>query len=715
MESVSFPSVRQGGHVLSFVEGFPRLFGRYALLTSFGRGGMGEVFLAKQRVGETSRLCVVKTLRGDLADSREYIGRFKDEAHVVVQLNHAHISQVYEYGVVGTDHFLVMEFIHGVNLRELLQDQQALGVPLEPGLAILLVSTTLDALAYAHRLRSPTTGEPLRVVHRDVSPANVMVGFEGDVKLIDFGLAESALKQEQTETRAVMGKVGYMSPEQARGEDVDGRCDQFAAAVMLYEAVVGDRFYGDWNTHQIWQRVGVGGHVPRRWGHVPEPLRPVLARALDADPARRYPDCDAFRDDVDEVRARLAPRANKSLLRETLRRLYAARIEAEGALIARFAHVLPPAEGQPSPPSEGQPSAPAERKSSSPAPSLLSLSLPSLSLPRSPPSAASTEPFLTSPSQPAGLPAQPGRVPGDALDHGAAPVPPPSSAAAGALGSSSPPSSSSSGEPTVSSRAIATANPAARTLVAALVGAVVVAVVAVVVGGLPSLLVTGDEAAPLADAATVVATAVVDAGPGSNAPRSVPAVDGRTGPAVIEVAGTAPVVLEVVPDVVPHAVSGPLEVVGSNPGSPPVDGSSRAVPGARTADAGRGRATPPSQSRSPPTSRLPPDAAVPAGPVPVTAAAAAVPGTAVPPGTTGTAAPSRPSTASAPSAPVRPTLQQLTTEELVARTLACAKVPPELKSLLGRSQGEQRRVIALAQLQRHCPPPPTAASTVSGR
>jgi serine/threonine protein kinase len=489
--------------VLSIVEGFPRLFGRYALLTSFGRGGMGEVFLAKQRVGETARLCVVKTLRGDLADSREYIGRFKDEAHVVVQLNHAHISQVYEYGVTGVDHFLVMEFIHGVNLREFLQDQQKSGGALDAGLALFVVSTTLDALAYAHRLRSPTTGEQLRVVHRDVSPANVMVGFEGDVKLIDFGLAESSLKQEQTETRAVMGKVGYMSPEQARGDDVDGTCDQFAAAVMLYEAVSGDRFYGDWNTHQIWQKVGFGGHVPRRWSSVPEPLRPILSRALDADPRRRYPDCDAFRDDLDELRARLAPRANKTMLRETLRRLYAPRIDAEQQLIAGFAHVLPPVEGAVPPPSSSQ----------------------SISAPRAAAQAPATEPFLTSPSQPAGLAVHPGRPPGagpEAFSSSVPPtsmpppqVPPASAVVAPRLSMAAPASSlsdsssSSPFEPTMSSRAVTTAgavtNPAGRNLViAAALG------VAAVVGGVWIARSGGGDVA--VDAGAVDAGAVVDAG-----------------------------------------------------------------------------------------------------------------------------------------------------------------------------------------------------------
>src|SRR5687768_18024164 len=121
-----------------------------------------------------------------------------------------------------------MEYVPGANLKGLASDARRLKERIDPGLALYVTSQILDALSYAHRLKSPITGEHLRLVHRDVSPANVMVAFEGEVKLIDFGLAESTLKTEETETRLVMGKVAYMSPEQARGEEVDGRCDQFA-------------------------------------------------------------------------------------------------------------------------------------------------------------------------------------------------------------------------------------------------------------------------------------------------------------------------------------------------------------------------------------------------------------------------------------------------------------------------------------------------------
>jgi serine/threonine-protein kinase len=432
--------------VLRIVEGFPRSFSRYALLTAFGRGGMGDVYLAKQRVGAGERLVVVKTLRGDLAADQEYVRRFLDEARVVTQLNHAHISTVYEAGVVGQDHYLTMEFIHGVNLKEF---AAALRGPLEPGLALVVADGVLDALAYAHRLRSPTTQEPLHIVHRDVSPANVMIGFEGEVKLIDFGLAESALKTEHTETRVVMGKVAYMSPEQARGDDVDGACDQFAAAITLYELLTGDRFYGDMNNHQIWQVVGVGGFVPRSWQKVPPPLRLPLATALDKNPTARFADCDAFRAALDDVRAEHFPRSSPQKLRELVQGLYRDRIHDERQLIASFAHLEPPTHEVAT--DHAQP----------------------VVLP--PPSA--TEPHFTSPSAPAPGPG-PGHLAGATVSSRLEPSRPSSPSGPPPV-SSSPPAAapSSPGEATL---ATAVTNPAGRTF-AALGGAVVlVGIVAVI-------------------------------------------------------------------------------------------------------------------------------------------------------------------------------------------------------------------------------------------
>jgi serine/threonine protein kinase len=316
--------------------GLPRAFGRYALLASLGRGGMGEVFLARHGALEgAERLCVVKTLRGDLTSNTEYLGRFLDEARIVVQLSHAGICHVFDAGRVDDDVYIAMEFIPGVNLRMLLSAMQENGATLTTSLALHIASEVLDALAYAHRLRHRTTGVQLNVVHRDVSPHNVMVSFEGEVKLIDFGLAESNIKEEHTATQQVLGKVAYMSPEQARGDSVDAATDQFASAIMLYEMLAQDRFYGEMTTHQIWQIVGHGGFRPRHLDRVPAPVVPILLRALAPTIDERYANCDDLRDAIDDVRATHFPGSGKRDLRQLLRTTFAAKVIDVERLIAR--------------------------------------------------------------------------------------------------------------------------------------------------------------------------------------------------------------------------------------------------------------------------------------------------------------------------------------------------------------------------------------------
>ena len=234
-------------------DGFPRAFGNYVLLTNFAKGGMGEVYLAKTGgIEGVDRLCVLKKLRPDVGHEDEYVRRFMDEARIVVQLSHANIAHVFDAGQVGNETYLAMEYIPGATLRDIFARVTKLGLKVDPAVFIWIMCDILDALDYAHALKHPMTGKLLNVVHRDISPQNVMVSFDGATKLIDFGLAASDLKEEQTESQVVMGKVAYMSPEQARGEPVTASCDQFAAAVCLYELLVGQRFYGSYTTCQIW-------------------------------------------------------------------------------------------------------------------------------------------------------------------------------------------------------------------------------------------------------------------------------------------------------------------------------------------------------------------------------------------------------------------------------------------------------------------------------
>jgi serine/threonine protein kinase len=308
--------------------GFPRRFGAYLLLSPIAQGGMGDVFLASTvGVAGAVRLVVIKTLRQDLAMEDGYTNRFLDEARVVIQLQHPNISQVFDVGCIDGTHYFAMEHILGTNLRRLLDLLGKAKGRVPVPIAMFIAAEMLDGLDCAHQHRHALTNEPLRVVHRDVSPHNIMISLNGEVKVIDFGLAESALKVEQTETKVVLGKIAYMPPEQARGEELDASADQFAAAVVLYEMVTGERFYGERTQPQIWAIAGHPGFLPDRIGDIEPDLAAILRRGLASHPNERFPTCGAF---AKKLRALLNDRyleTSRATLRDFVRQSAARELE----------------------------------------------------------------------------------------------------------------------------------------------------------------------------------------------------------------------------------------------------------------------------------------------------------------------------------------------------------------------------------------------------
>ncbi|MBI1948823.1 MAG: serine/threonine protein kinase [Deltaproteobacteria bacterium] len=323
-------------------EEFPRTFGNYLLLAPVARGGMGEVFLAKHgTVAGLEKHCVVKTLRPHLTDDREYTTRFIDEARIVVQLNHRNICHVFDVGAVGERYYLAMEYIAGRDLRTVTYSVSEQGGVLAPGLALHCVCEVLEALDYAHRHADAATGRPLLLVHRDVSPQNVMVSWEGEVKLIDFGLAASSLKIEQTSPNVVMGKLAYMAPEQVRGEKVDGRADQFAVGVMLYEVLVGERFYDGRSPYEIWGLAAQGGFRPRGWDVLDDDVKAILDRALAATTNGRYATCNEMREALQAYRYARGLHGDGPMLRSLMQKVFAADIDESKKTIAVLSSARP--------------------------------------------------------------------------------------------------------------------------------------------------------------------------------------------------------------------------------------------------------------------------------------------------------------------------------------------------------------------------------------
>jgi serine/threonine protein kinase len=270
-------------------------FGRYRLVRRLATGGMAEVHLATvDGAAGFRRQVVIKRVRAELSHERRFLRALVQEARLCALLQHPSIVQVLDFGERGGEYFLAMEYVEGVNLAYVLGRCRALGRPLSAGVVCYLGSELGAALAYAHDLRD-SAGRPLNIVHRDVSPSNIMVTPQGGVKLLDFGIAKAALHDpgDLTSAGVIKGKLSYMSPEQAEGQLIDQRSDIFSLGVVLYECLTGQRLFRSVNKHEAVRRVRECRVAP------PSSIRPELDPALDAlvlkmlarDPGARFQHC----------------------------------------------------------------------------------------------------------------------------------------------------------------------------------------------------------------------------------------------------------------------------------------------------------------------------------------------------------------------------------------------------------------------------------------
>jgi serine/threonine protein kinase len=288
------------------------LFGGYELERPLGHGGMAETFLATHRgpQGFVRRVCL-KRILPTLAADAAFVRAFQEEARLAVRLVHPHIAQVYDFGSDQGTWWMTLEFIGGGDLRELLR---RMGAPLEVDFARVLIIDIASALAYAHELE--IDGQPARIVHRDVSPSNVLVDELGNFKLADFGIAKSALSTANTTRGAVKGKAWYMSPEQAAGKPLDGTADLWALGVVLYEALSGRRPF-DGATDLATMLQVLEGKRPKLIEvapHVPQDFCDVIERLLCVDTGGRFASASALLDALANIapptstRRRLAAR-----------------------------------------------------------------------------------------------------------------------------------------------------------------------------------------------------------------------------------------------------------------------------------------------------------------------------------------------------------------------------------------------------------------------
>jgi hypothetical protein len=257
------------------------------LLCLLARGGMAEVHLARMTgIGQFEKLLVVKRILPQLARDPELVSMFLDEARIAASLHHLNTVQVFDVDVQSGQPYFSMEFLHGHDLRDL-RTQAGSRLPLDQALAIVIA--VCAGLHHAHERRS-AAGAPLHLVHRDVSPHNVFVTFDGGVKLIDFGIAKAADRASTTQTGALKGKFSYMSPEQARCEKVDRRSDLFSVSILLYELTLGERLFVGNNEYELLQTVVDADVVPptTRDPNYPAELERIVMKGLRREPRARY-------------------------------------------------------------------------------------------------------------------------------------------------------------------------------------------------------------------------------------------------------------------------------------------------------------------------------------------------------------------------------------------------------------------------------------------
>jgi serine/threonine-protein kinase len=264
---------------------------KYRIIDKLDSGGMAEIYRAEAELFQGMKKKVaIKRILPNLTRNKKFVAMFLDEARLSLYLDHANVVHVFDIGRAGNTYFIVMEYVDGMNLRSLTESLRRQGSRLDTGHALYVGLEICKGLGYAHDMRSPDDDRPLGIVHRDVSPPNILLSRNGEVKLVDFGLAKAASQVEQTEPGVVKGKFSYLAPEAASGQDIDYRADIFACGIILFEMLTGRRlFYGetDYQTVELVRQARIPSFTALN-SEVPPELDQVVRRALAREPGDRY-------------------------------------------------------------------------------------------------------------------------------------------------------------------------------------------------------------------------------------------------------------------------------------------------------------------------------------------------------------------------------------------------------------------------------------------
>ncbi len=298
--------------------GLPSRLGKYEILMPLAAGGMARIYIGRATgIGSFERHIVLKLILPERANDHTAVQMFLDEARLAAALNHQNVAQVFEVGEDQGIHYLAMEYVHGQDLRALLAKAGGSGTRVPIELALTVVAGAASGLNHAHERRGQD-GVPLGIVHRDVSPSNIMIGYDGSVKLLDFGIAKATQRSIETQSGIIKGKFAYMAPEQCRGRDVDKRSDVFSLGIILYEITTQHRCFRADSDFDTMHRIVTGDVVrpTRLVPNYPAALEAIVLKALAVDPAQRYQSADQLLEAVES----LASQARMSLSTNALGR-----------------------------------------------------------------------------------------------------------------------------------------------------------------------------------------------------------------------------------------------------------------------------------------------------------------------------------------------------------------------------------------------------------
>ncbi len=301
----------------------------YQILAKLAMGGMAEIFLARgESTTGVERYVVLKRIIREKAHDTQFVQMFLEEARLAAQLQHANIAQVYDIGKLGESYFFTMEYVHGETVRDVLQRARSLRRELPLGLILTVIAGTAAGLHHAHE-RIGIDGRPLGIVHRDVSPSNLMVSYDGSVKVVDFGVAKAENRAHETQSGAVKGKISYLSPEQCRGAPVDRRSDLFSLGIVLWEMLTLERLYRRASDFENMAAI-VNEPTPSPTTHrpgLPHDLEQLSLRLLSKRPEARFATAQDLLEEIEEIAARNGLVLSISALGRFMKELFGQRPE----------------------------------------------------------------------------------------------------------------------------------------------------------------------------------------------------------------------------------------------------------------------------------------------------------------------------------------------------------------------------------------------------